>query len=121
MDTVVRYYTIPPCAFMPGTNSYAYGTTGGLYLASYSLNSEWYAPVNLPDGAKVTEFEVRVMDNNANNINATLLRGNLDNAISLATRSTNILCGAILTAMTGVIGFILYGLLTRLLSRCRRV
>ena len=61
-----RYYSIPGCAWLP-TSSYEIGWYRSMLRlwTRQDYQTLWYAPVNLPHGAVVTEFRPWVYDNNA--------------------------------------------------------
>jgi hypothetical protein len=62
--TVTKYHSVPACAFTPWWPYEAYWTRYDM-LANTSLTPSttwWFAPVNLPDGATLTEMEAWFFD-----------------------------------------------------------
>ncbi len=73
MKKVVRYYSIPACAFSPSSGNYNVTRRDNWLSTNTAGYTNWYAPVNLPDGAVVTELSCRLADSDAsNNVTVTL-------------------------------------------------
>ncbi len=65
MQPKTRYYSIPGSAWLPYRENYVcYRDYRETWTTTPSV-SRWYAPVNLPHGAVVTELRAWVMDNDA--------------------------------------------------------
>jgi len=63
MNETTRYYSIPACAWLPASSDTNFVRTAlSVYGSSVAQFDYWYAPVNLPHGAVVTEFRARVYD-----------------------------------------------------------
>ena len=64
--TETRHLSIPPAAFQPRYShktGYEIGSVGQLYATgTFSTEDDFYAPVHLPDGAKITAFYAWVKD-----------------------------------------------------------
>ena len=76
-DTVTRYYSISPTAFVPEHHSLMWLKMHG-HLQSSSTNATFLAPVYLPDSARVIEFKAWVRDSfPTNNITVKLIRGQI--------------------------------------------
>jgi len=74
IPTTTRYYTVPGLAWLPRYDHYNFGRWGSYIYTSTAGTTYWYAPVNLPDGAVVTEFRAWVYDNHAEDIMVQLSR-----------------------------------------------
>jgi len=62
IPTTTRYYSIPGSAWLPYQDAYAFTRNAG-YIHTTTLGiTTWWAPVNLPHGAVVTEFRAWVWD-----------------------------------------------------------
>jgi len=65
-ESQIRYYSVPPAAFVPGNSNQDWVTEGGSgisYLNSNAGGSNLVAPVYLPHGATVTELMIFYVDN----------------------------------------------------------
>lgn len=60
-DTVIRYYSISPTAFVPRSHSYQYSRYHDRMWAE-NAGATFYAPLYLPDSAQVIEFKAWVYD-----------------------------------------------------------
>lgn len=71
-----KYLNIPSSAFMPGVSTHAYQldvSSLGLEITA-GTNVDFYAPVDLPDGATITNFGANVFDNGANTLSVDLFQ-----------------------------------------------
>lgn len=93
LNSVTRYYSIPPTAFVPYKPQIAYqaelyfvrGTTGGGLLTVH-------APVYLPHGANITGFSVGLDDNDATSdlsVDFVYVSGNNDTFTQIASLSSS--------------------------------
>lgn len=77
-DTVTKYYSISPTAFVPEHHVLMYLRTPG-HLQAASTNARFFASVYLPDSARVIEFKAWVRDSfPTNNITVRLYRGEIN-------------------------------------------
>ena len=80
-DTVTKYYSISPTAFDPEYYGHMWQKDYGR-LWSYSTNATFYAPVYLPDSARVIEFKAWVHDSfPTHNITVSLYRSPLSSTV----------------------------------------
>ena len=65
IPTTTRSVILPPAAFVPssGNTSYALDSTGLYNTGGSGVQAQFYAPVNVPDGATITGFSFRCLDN----------------------------------------------------------
>jgi hypothetical protein len=69
------YVGYGPSNFAPQYYAYTYVISSELYKESGDTwQQNWYAPVNLPNGAVITEFRVWYLDNSSSNLGITLNR-----------------------------------------------
>ncbi|MEK6285146.1 MAG: hypothetical protein AABO57_05345 [Acidobacteriota bacterium] len=71
------YYSVSPTAFNPEVEGYAFSQQGGFIHPKPfpGFNQHWSAPVNLPDGAIMTEFRVLIdEDDDTQNVEINLFR-----------------------------------------------
>lgn len=73
IPTTTRYYTIPGCAWQPINHFYEFYSSATTYTTTLGT-TYWYAPVNLPHGAVVTELMAWLLDNDGTDIDVTLYR-----------------------------------------------
>jgi len=74
MNPTTRYYSIPGSAWLPFTDVgpfYFYRNNWYVWTGSY-YHTYWYAPINLPHGAVVTEFRAWVWDSYETDITVSL-------------------------------------------------
>lgn len=64
MDPRLRFYSVPACAFQPRTSGDVFVRVGQMIenMAGVEDDYYWYAPVNLPHGAVVTELLASLID-----------------------------------------------------------
>ena len=80
MPTTTRYYTIPGSAWLPYRDTYDFVRTAES-IFTYTAPATFYAAVNLPHGAVVTELSAWLYDNEATDIPVTLYRMPADGLI----------------------------------------
>lgn len=87
MPATARSIAIPPAAFTPASDAIAFTNSGtGLQGSAAAQTVTFIAPLNLPDGATITEIRAYVLDNDATQ-NATVAQ--LSRAMTSATPVTN--------------------------------
>ena len=86
------YAAVPPQAFHPTNNTYAYHYDGwSLFNDGGATNNVYYAPVYLPHGATITSMTIRYVDNSANDMTVSLCKhtgGNAINCVFLVASSS---------------------------------
>ncbi len=90
LPTTTRYYSIPAVSFIPTNhlatyNLYMYGNA----VFPSSGSAYFYAPVHLPQGATITQFEPIIYDNSANNITFRLVGVDNSGGYSVFTTVTS--------------------------------
>ena len=74
IPTTERYYQVPACAWQPFYSAYNFESGPRETFTFTDGPTYWYAPVNLPDGAVITEFKATVYDNDPQNVIVWLCR-----------------------------------------------
>jgi hypothetical protein len=93
-DTITKYYSIHTTAFDAEYHGHMWQKDYGS-LWSYSMNAAFYAPVYLPDSARVIEFKAWVHDDYAtHNITVSLYRVPLDTTTPYPMANVTSVAGA---------------------------
>jgi hypothetical protein len=94
----VRYLALDAAAFTSRDSAQEYRKTlgeGWAYIASVGANGALVAPVNLPDGATVTELQAIVRDNSAgSDLSLVLYKRRLTTPLAVAEMATALTAGA---------------------------
>ena len=72
INPTTRYYTIPASAWLPSHETYDFYRWLNYLSTSTAGSTSWFAAVNLPHGAVVTELTAWVYDNDAADITVIL-------------------------------------------------
>jgi hypothetical protein len=92
-DTITKYYSISPTAFGPEYHNIMYQITHDR-IWSYTAGATFFAPVYLPDSARVTEFKAWVDDDYSSNITVRLIRTFIDTSGSYPMATATSVAGA---------------------------
>lgn len=91
IPTTTRYYTIPGSAWQPKDSTYTFYKAGVYTYTTTPGTTEWYAPVNLPHRAVITQFMAWAYDNTGQNISVYLFSqsGGSGNPMALITSNSS--------------------------------
>jgi hypothetical protein len=98
-DTITKYYSISPTAFGPEYYNIMYQVTHDR-IWSYTAGVTFFAPVYLPDSARVIEFKAWVDDEYSSNITVRLIRTFIDTSGSQPMATASSVAGAGLQELT---------------------
>jgi hypothetical protein len=62
INATTRYYSIPGCAWQPLWSTYDYWSGESYTYSTTAGTTTWYAPVNLPHGAVITQLTAWIWD-----------------------------------------------------------
>lgn len=74
MQTTTRYYKVPAIAWLPRQENYVFTRISPCLYTTTAGATYWFAAVNLPHGAVVTELKAWVWDDDASEISVYLMR-----------------------------------------------